>query len=114
RDTLPHLFAGSWIRHDFSIWVGHEEDNTAWDSLHAAREHLLARSRAGTILPATLARAWEEIYVAEGSDWFWWYGDDHACAQDGLFDELFRKHLQNVYTLLGDAPPSDLFRPIKR
>jgi len=21
--------------------------------------------------------AWKEIYVAEGSDWFWWYGDDH-------------------------------------
>ena len=34
RDTLPRLFAGSWINHNFAIWVGHEEDNTAWDALH--------------------------------------------------------------------------------
>ncbi len=24
-----------------------------------------------------LGKAREEIYIAEGSDWFWWYGDDH-------------------------------------
>jgi hypothetical protein len=59
-------------------------------------------------------RAWDEIYIAEGSDWFWWYGDDHSSAQDALFDYLFRKHLQNVYLLLGDAPPPDLDRPISR
>jgi alpha-amylase/alpha-mannosidase (GH57 family) len=121
RDTLPHLFAGSWINHNFAIWVGHEEDNTAWDALHQAREHLRQRTeqwregqpKAGA-LPERLRRAWEEIYVAEGSDWFWWYGDDHSSAQDALFDQLFRKHLQNVYVLLGDAPPPDLARPISR
>ena len=42
RDTLPHLFAGSWINHNFAIWIGHEEDNTAWDALHKAREYLKA------------------------------------------------------------------------
>src|SRR5262249_42677773 len=61
-----------------------------------------------------LQRAWEEIYIAEGSDWFWWFGDDHSSAQDALFDYLFRKHLQNVYLLLGDVPPADLSRPISR
>src|SRR5262249_32645316 len=25
RDTLPRLFAGSWINHNFAIWIGHEE-----------------------------------------------------------------------------------------
>ncbi|MCI0456738.1 MAG: glycoside hydrolase family 57 protein, partial [Gemmataceae bacterium] len=40
RDALPHLSAGSWINHNFAIWVGHEEDNSAWDALHRAREHL--------------------------------------------------------------------------
>lgn len=114
RDTLPHLFAGSWINHNFKIWIGHEEDNTAWDALHKTREHLQLRSRQGSIDPGKLERAWEEIYIAEGSDWFWWYGDDHSCAQDMLFDTLFRKHLQNVYLLLGDTPPAELSRPIKR
>lgn len=125
RDTLPHLFAGSWISHNFAIWIGHEEDNTAWDALHRAREHLrtraheLERVRAeGRPVAADTAervrQAWEEIYIAEGSDWFWWYGDDHSSAQDALFDYLFRKHLHNVYLLLGDTPPPELGRPICR
>jgi hypothetical protein len=54
------------------------------------------------------------MYIAEGSDWFWWFGDDHSSAQDALFDYLFRKHLQNVYILLGDTPPPELGRPISR
>jgi alpha-amylase/alpha-mannosidase (GH57 family) len=134
RDTLPHLFAGSWINHNFAIWIGHEEDNTAWDALHKAREHLKQRmadfgvsssdaafeavngelgARAAD-LASRVRRAWEELYIAEGSDWFWWYGDDHSGAQDALFDYLFRKHLQNVYVILGDPPPPELGRPISR
>jgi alpha-amylase/alpha-mannosidase (GH57 family) len=114
RDTLPHLFAGSWISHNFAIWVGHEEDNTAWDALHRTREYLCQRAAQEHVSADGVRRAWEEIYIAEGSDWFWWYGDDHSSAQDALFDYLFRKHLQNVYLLLGDSPPPDLARPISR
>ena len=121
RDTLPHLFAGSWINHNFAIWIGHEEDNTAWDLLHKTRAYLCERrglappAEFQTAGPSPAARqAWEELYIAEGSDWFWWFGDEHSSAQDALFDHLFRKHLQNAYTLLGDPPPADLSRPIKR
>lgn len=114
RDTLPHLYAGSWINHNFAIWIGHEEDNAGWDVLHKTREHLRARAAQGHIAADKIQAAWEEIYIAEGSDWFWWYGDDHSCAQDALFDYLFRKHLQNVYLLLGDTPPPELGRPISR
>jgi alpha-amylase/alpha-mannosidase (GH57 family) len=128
RDMLPRLFAGSWINHNYAIWIGHEEDNTAWDALHRAREHLKQRSvEFGVPLPGTsgtepadaelaerVRRAWEEIYIAEGSDWFWWYGDDHSSSQDALFDYLFRKHLQNVYLFLGDTPPPELGRAISR
>jgi alpha-amylase/alpha-mannosidase (GH57 family) len=127
RDTLPHLFAGSWINHNFHIWIGHEEDTTAWDALHRTREYLVHKTgvrnqgsgvrgqeSVGGGLRSPVERAWDEIYIAEGSDWFWWYGDDHSSAQDALFDHLFRKHLQNVYLLLGDTPPTDLSRPIKK
>jgi alpha-amylase/alpha-mannosidase (GH57 family) len=114
RDSLPHLFAGSWINHNFAIWVGHEEDNTAWDALHRAREYLREHSGAEHAPPDKVRQAWEELYIAEGSDWFWWYGDDHTSAQDALFDYLFRKHLQNIYTLLGDEPPPDLARAISK
>ncbi|HWG45712.1 MAG TPA: glycoside hydrolase family 57 protein [Gemmataceae bacterium] len=136
RETLPRLFAGSWISHNFAIWIGHEEDNAAWDALHQTREYLRVRSQESGVrsqesgvrgqrtdsclltpdscLLSPLERAWEELYIAEGSDWFWWFGDDHSSAQDALFDYLFRKHLQNVYILLGDTPPPELARPISR
>ena len=54
------------------------------------------------------------MFIAEGSDWFWWFGDDHSSSQDALFDQLFRKHLQNVYTRLEAIPPNVLKHPIKR
>ncbi len=62
----------------------------------------------------SIARAWEELFIAEGSDWFWWFGDSHSSAQDGLFDRLFRKHLQNVYQVLSEQPPAELARPIRQ
>lgn len=111
-DTLPRLFAGSWISHNFAIWIGHPEDNQGWDALHDTRAFLVGESQSGRHGPESLTRAWDEIYIAEGSDWFWWYGDDHSSALDALFDHLFRKHLRNVYTLLGHDPPGGLFTPI--
>lgn len=111
-DKLPRLFSGSWISHNFAIWIGHPEDNRAWDALHATRQFLVQQEKSGRHDPETLQRAWDEIYIAEGSDWFWWYGDDHSSALDALFDHLFRKHLRNVYTLLGEDPPGSLFTPI--
>jgi alpha-amylase/alpha-mannosidase (GH57 family) len=113
-DKIDRLFAGSWISHNFAIWIGHAEDNTAWDLLHQTREFLLRAEAEQRAAPQVLQQAWEEIYIAEGSDWFWWYGDDHSSALDGLFDQLFRRHLQNVYTLLGVACPSVLNHPIKK
>ncbi len=113
-DRIGHLFAGSWISHNFAIWIGHEEDNTAWDLLHQTREFLVRMQAGGGIAPDVLARAWEEIYIAEGSDWYWWFGDDHSSAQDALFDQLFRKHLKNVYIILKAPYPPQLDRPISR
>jgi alpha-amylase/alpha-mannosidase (GH57 family) len=112
RETLPRLFSGSWISHNFAIWIGHDEDRRAWDLLHETREHLKRRAARGGLPAQAVDKAWRELHIAEGSDWFWWFGDDHSSAQDALFDYLFRKHLQNVYTLLGDAPPASLAKPI--
>jgi alpha-amylase/alpha-mannosidase (GH57 family) len=113
-DTLPRLFSGSWISHNFAIWIGHPEDNRGWDALHDTRQFLVREAETGRHDPEVLARAWDEIYIAEGSDWFWWYGDDHSSALDALFDHLFRKHLRNVYTLLHQDPPGNLFTPISQ
>ncbi|QDT63223.1 glycoside hydrolase family 57 protein [Calycomorphotria hydatis] len=113
-DRIKHLFAGSWISHNFAIWIGHHEDNTAWDRLHEAREFLKEKALTNNVSQEQLDKAWEELYIAEGSDWYWWFGDDHSSAQDGLFDQLFRKHLQNIYMILDEAPPGLLNQPITR
>jgi alpha-amylase/alpha-mannosidase (GH57 family) len=113
-DRIGSLFAGSWISHNFAIWIGHHEDNTAWDLLHQTREFLTQTESEGKVSKDALAKAWEELFIAEGSDWYWWFGDDHSSSQDALFDELFRKHLQNVYARLDVPPPNVLKHPIKR
>lgn len=111
-DRLPWLFPGSWIHHNFAIWIGQEEDRTAWDLLAQTRNHLVSAATRETFTAETLEKAWREIYIAEGSDWFWWYGDEHPTPYAQLYDTLFRKHLQNVYRLLGEQPPSQLAQPI--
>jgi alpha-amylase/alpha-mannosidase (GH57 family) len=111
---IGRLFAGSWINHDFYIWIGHQDDRDAWDLLHITREFLLKAEKNKKHSPESVRRAWDELMIAEGSDWFWWYGDDHNSAQDALFDDLFRRHLRNVYQLLGEIPPSILLKPVAR
>lgn len=107
REPLPSVFPGSWINSDFYIWIGHADDHRAWGQLAEARRTFDA---AVTGLPEpAVARAREELLIAEGSDWFWWYGDDHSSEHDLEFDELFRRHLRNVYRALDRPVPEELF-----
>ncbi len=113
KDNIEKLFAGSWINTNFAIWIGHEEKNTAWDYLSLARQDLAEFEQRNPQKREAIEKAWQEIYIAEGSDWNWWYGPDHSSGNDEEFDRLFRKHLANVYTLLGDKIPGYLEQPIK-
>ena len=81
----------------------------AWSQLAAAREALEDATREAALDSVALAGAREEVLIAEGSDWFWWYGDDHSSDQDLEFDDLFRAHVRNVYQLLQKTPPDELF-----
>ena len=58
--------------------------------------------------------ALEELLIAEGSDWCWWYGPEHDSANRPEFDQLYRSHLANVYRFLNLTPPEELSRPILR
>jgi len=48
------------------------------------------------------SEAWEALYAAEGSDWFWWFGEGHSSNQDAIFDRLFREHLCGIYKALNE------------
>ena len=107
QSTIERLHAGSWINANYRVWIGHEEDNRAWDLLSQTREALVDfAAQDGD--QDKIARAWEEIYIAEGSDWCWWYGDDHYSENDEEFDLLFRTHLMNVYRIIGLDIPDEL------
>jgi alpha-amylase/alpha-mannosidase (GH57 family) len=107
--VLTTLTAGSWIQGNFQIWIGHPEDNAAWDALYDAKAALdNARADHATGIDA----AHEELMIAEGSDWCWWYGDEHFSAQQDIFDELYRSHLSEVYRKLNLPVPENLKQPI--
>jgi alpha-amylase/alpha-mannosidase (GH57 family) len=106
KDILPTIFPGSWINADFYIWIGHADDQRAWSQLADARREL----EVAVNVPAeALSRAREEMLIAEGSDWFWWYGDDHSSEHDLVFDELFRRHVRNIYRAINAPVPEELF-----
>jgi alpha-amylase/alpha-mannosidase (GH57 family) len=113
---LEKLFPGSWVNHDFYIWAGHAEDRRAWEYVYRVREDLVNAARGALTVAQedqALPHAWEELYIAEGSDWFWWYGDDHTSGNDEAFDNLFRTHLKNVYKFIGQPAPFFLNVPVK-
>ena len=107
--------AGSWINGNFGIWIGHNEDNTSWQYVGQTRDFIVEYTKqhpefAGSELEK---QVWKILYAAEGSDWNWWYGDDHSSGNDGMFDLLFRQHLIAIYTLLNTKVPDYLYKAIK-
>ncbi|MEP6961102.1 MAG: glycoside hydrolase family 57 protein [Acidobacteriota bacterium] len=108
--TLNGVFPGSWINANFDIWIGAEEDNRAWEFLLAARQAYDEHS--AQVSEAARALAFEELLIAEGSDWCWWYGPEHGSDNRPEFDQLFRDHVANVYRALNREVPSALAHPI--
>ncbi len=100
---LPRLHPGSWINSVFATWIGHPEKTAAWTLLASVRE--LVSGFSGT-LP-------QSMVLAEGSDWFWWLGDDNPTHLAPLYDRIFRHHLEDACASAGVEPPADLDRPLK-
>jgi alpha-amylase/alpha-mannosidase (GH57 family) len=117
---LQEIFPASWINANFDVWIGHDEDVRAWELLRDARETFArvtaSESASGALGAASphIKRAYESVLAAEGSDWCWWYGPEHASANDADFDRIYRSHLTEIYNALGEQPPDALAHPIKR
>ena len=106
--TLPEIQTigtGSWIDGTLRTWAGEEEESLAWQRLAEARQQLVAFEADNPNDPG-LEAAWESLYIAEGSDWFWWYGLDQDSGYDENWDVLFKVHLSNIYRAVNlDLPP---------
>ncbi len=105
--SLPGLWSGSWISADFRTWIGYPKQNQAWERLAAARAAVASHPD-----PERRARAREHIYIAQGSDWFWWLSPYNTTPQAPLFDRLFRAHLAQTYRELGQNVPALLQEPL--
>jgi alpha-amylase/alpha-mannosidase (GH57 family) len=114
QGALSHVVPGSWINANYDVWIGADEDNRAWDLLSEARDFYAQHAESPKVTPENRRLAQQELWVAEGSDWCWWYGPEHSTANDEEFDLLYRKHLSNIYRLLGGSPTDELAVPIKR
>ena len=87
-EPLLNIFPGSWINANFDVWIGAEEDNKAWRLLLDARR---AYDAATDVTEEQRALAMEEIMIAEGSDWNWWYGPEHHTDNREEFDQIYRE-----------------------
>jgi alpha-amylase/alpha-mannosidase (GH57 family) len=111
-EKLDWLAPGSWANGNFSIWIGHPEDHQAWNWIVRARAALMELK--DRVPEDKWKLAYEELLVAEGSDWMWWFGNDFSSDSDAIFDSLFRQHIGNIFQLIGLPEPDGLNEPIKK
>ena len=121
-EDLPKIASGSWINRNFELWVGEPTKNVAWRYLNQTKEDFEAFSK--EILSSAksniqkakankaIYEARVEIFIAEGSDWFWWYGEPNESGSDIIFDYLFRERLRNVYRIFSKEIPEYLNIPL--
>jgi len=105
RGTVHRLHTGSWINADLGVWYGHPEDRAGWRLLVDARAAWEAAGRPDAAL--------RHLHSAEGSDWFWWFGEDFHTPMAGAFDALFRAHVAAVWRACGLEPPAAVTHAIK-
>ncbi|MDR0927898.1 MAG: glycoside hydrolase [Ignavibacteria bacterium] len=110
--AISNIRAGSWINGNFAIWIGDEEDVTAWNYLSCVRK--IADERRSEFSVQQYNEIIKEIYIAEGSDWFWWYGPEFDAPNRSDFDKMFRWHISNIYAMMGMTPPEELSNPIMK
>ncbi|MCA1928167.1 MAG: hypothetical protein LDL13_07785, partial [Calditerrivibrio sp.] len=111
EERLINIASGSWIYGNFSTWMGHHEKNRAWEMLYDLRRAF--DNKKDELTSEQVEGFYRELHIAQGSDWFWWYGDDHYTEQADVIDYLFRKHIKNGYSILGIDSPAIVDLPIK-
>ena len=113
-ETIDELYPASWFQPNFDTWIGEADENQAWDYLYQTRIDFEEAKQSGNFTDEQIEQAYEYLLLAEGSDWFWWYGDDQDSSVDEYFDKAFRTLLSNVYIELNIEIPEFLDKSINK
>lgn len=108
---LKNIASGSWINRNFKLWIDEPLKNLAWNYLKQVRDDFSKYVKENPYNP-NIELARRELFIAEGSDWFWWYGEPNDSGRDNIFDYIFREHLKNIYLYLGLEAPEYLDAPL--
>lgn len=114
KDTpkpLNKISSGSWVNRNFKLWIDEPLKNLAWTYLKQVRDDFSNYVKKNPINP-NIEAARKELFICEGSDWFWWYGEPNNSGRDNIFDYIFREHLKNIYFYLDLEPPEYLDTPL--
>ena len=105
KKPLAKIGSGSWVNRNFKLWIDEPIKNLAWTYLKQVRDDFSSYVKQNP-LDTNIEAARKELFICEGSDWFWWYGEPNDSGRDNIFDYIFREHLKNIYKCLGlEVPP---------
>jgi len=113
KPILKSIQCGSWINANFDMWIGDPTKNMAWDYLSKTKQDFLIATNDNDYPQEVVDKAQQELLMAQGSDWFWWYGEPNNSGKDEVFDHLYRAHLKNVYNILNLPSPEYLNMPLE-
>ena len=105
--TLNKISSGSWVNRNFKLWINEPLKDLAWQYVQQAHREINLYEKKHPEDP-NIAYAMRELFICEGSDWFWWFGEPNDSGHDNIFDYIFREHLRNIYLYLGLEPPQYL------
>lgn len=108
---LNKITSGSWSNKSFKLWIDEPVKDLAWTYLKRVRQDFSEFVKREPLNP-NIELARKELFICEGSDWFWWYGEPNDSGRDNIFDFIYRTRLKNIYRYLDLDTPKYLDEPI--
>lgn len=108
---LNKIASGASFNKNFKLWIDEPVKDLAWTYLKHVRQDFSDFVKREPLNP-NIELARQELFICEGSDWFWWYGEPNYSGRDNIFDFIFRSHLKNIYKYLDLESPKFLDEPL--
>ncbi len=102
---LDGMIPGSWVNGNLRMWVGEGRKNKAWMMLNEAKNEFLDSVNNKKISKKNIEAGFKNLMAAEGSDWFWWLGEDSPLSSQSSMEKIFRNLLEKIYIISGKPVP---------